>query len=89
MAVVPVALQRLGSARIRESRRLAEQLLATALREALAPPAGAPAPAATELELAEEAVEPTAPRRGHPSKKRLSLDNRTAAGFSADLFPNN
>jgi restriction endonuclease S subunit len=52
--------------RTRESRRLAEQLLATALREALAPPTGTGLPGMAELELAEtaETSAPRAPRRG-------------------------
>lgn len=52
--------------RIRESRRLAEQLLATALREALAPSTGTTSPDVVELELVEAAETPAsrAPRRG-------------------------
>jgi len=52
--------------RIRESRRLAEQLFATALREALAPPTGTASPEVAELELAEAVETPAhrAPRRG-------------------------
>lgn len=53
--------------RIRESRHLAEQLLATALREALAPPAGVAPPEVAELELAEA----EAPHgRAAPGKQR-------------------
>jgi len=53
--------------RIRESRRLAEQLLATALREALAPPPGTALAAAPAPEAAPP--EPAAPRRrGRPAR---------------------
>lgn len=50
--------------RIRESRRLAEQLLATALREALAPPTGTALAAAPEVPFTPEPA--TLRRRGRP-----------------------
>lgn len=53
--------------RIRESRRLAEQLLATALREALAPPASTAIAAAPEAPITAEPVAPR--RRGRPPRQ--------------------
>ena len=61
--------------RIRESRRLAEQLLQTALREALAPPAGTVPTEEAEPELAEADAAPAPARRGRPRQPRFSLDN--------------
>ena len=73
--------------RIRESRRMAEQLLQTALREALAPPASAidyseqkePQLAATEI------LASTPSRRGRPRRPSFSLENPPVDLFS-DLF---
>ena len=62
--------------RIRESRRLAEQLLQTALREALAPPAG------NELAFASEAPEPAASRRRGLPAQRLIPQNSLGPLFS-------
>jgi type I restriction enzyme S subunit len=61
--------------RIRESRQLAEQLLQTALREALAPPAGTEPAEEVELELAEAEATPAPARRGRPRQPKFSLDN--------------
>ncbi|UOQ80995.1 restriction endonuclease subunit S [Hymenobacter sp. 5414T-23] len=72
--------------RIRESRRLAEQLLQTALREALAPPAGTEPAEETELELAEIKLVSPAPRRGRPLKKRLATNDPDLFSELADLF---
>ena len=69
--------------RIRESRRLAEQLLQTALREALAPPAGTEPAEEAELELAEATP---APRRGRPLKKRLATNDPDLFSELANLF---
>ncbi|QIX62728.1 hypothetical protein HER32_16730 [Hymenobacter sp. BT18] len=72
--------------RIRESRRLAEQLLQTALREALAPPAGAEvSEEEAELELVEADAEPAAAprRRGRPAKKAYQPGDHVEFG---DLF---
>ncbi|QKG55216.1 restriction endonuclease subunit S [Hymenobacter sp. BRD128] len=57
--------------RIREGRRLAEQLLAIALREALAPPAGATPTIAAEPALAEDAPAPA--RRAAKRGSQLAL----------------
>jgi type I restriction enzyme S subunit len=72
--------------RIRESRRLAEQLLQTALREALAPPADAEVPEEeAELELVGTEAEAAAAhrRRGQPAKKAYQPGDYVEFG---DLF---
>jgi type I restriction enzyme S subunit len=75
--------------RIRESRRLAEQLLQTALREALAPPAGVEEYAEEEPELATADEPASMPvRRGRPRRPSSSLENPLPDLFS-DLFPSN
>jgi restriction endonuclease S subunit len=73
--------------RIRESRRLAEQLLQTALREALAPPADTEPAEEAELELA-EAETSAAPKtkRGRPRRAAFTLENAPPDLFSAIQF---
>ena len=62
--------------RIRESRRLAQQLLQTALREALAPPAGTEPAVEAEPALAPaEASAPGPSRQGRPRRPATSLAN--------------
>ena len=70
--------------RIRESRRLAEQLLQTALREALAPPAGTEPAEVAELELAEDEATPASKtKRGRPHKEATQRGNQMSM---EDLF---
>jgi len=72
--------------RIRASRQLAEQLLATALREALAPPTGTELAEEVEAELVEVEVAPAAPRRGRPLKQRLATNDPDLFSELADSF---
>ena len=67
--------------RIRESRRLAEQLLQTALREALASPAGTEPTEDAELELAEADAVPAPARRGRPRQSKFDPNNPTPGLF--------
>ncbi|UOE33305.1 restriction endonuclease subunit S [Hymenobacter monticola] len=73
--------------RIRESRRLAEQLLQTALREALAPPVGTEPAEEAELELAEaETSAPPKAKRGRPRRPAFTLENAPPDLFDAIQF---